>query len=180
MTESFFGDKMLVALIAYTVAGSSEWTIDFLSNFFQDLIAFRSRCTACFTLISSTNFLQTLVGNKSFQEIFPSMQKFRANVSGAYLKFVTIKNCTSTTALLFTDNFMLNIYHLTFHSQNVLIFWQIWAISSLGEPEKSHFYLQEWNKLSTTTIVTLSMERNPFSAKNQTLRSYRVYFSPTK
>jgi len=27
---------------------------------------------------------------------------------------------------------------------------------------------------------TLSMERNPFSAKNQTLRSYRVYISPTK
>jgi len=24
------------------------------------------------------------------------------------------------------------------------------------------------------------MERNPFSAKNQTLRSYRVYISPTK
>jgi len=23
------------------------------------------------------------------------------------------------------------------------------------------------------------MERNPFSAKNQTLRSYRVYISPT-
>jgi len=27
---------------------------------------------------------------------------------------------------------------------------------------------------------TLSIERNPFSAKNQTLRSYRVYISPTK
>jgi len=24
------------------------------------------------------------------------------------------------------------------------------------------------------------MERNPFSAQNQTLRSYRVYISPTK
>jgi len=24
------------------------------------------------------------------------------------------------------------------------------------------------------------MERNPFSAKNQTLRSYRIYISPTK
>jgi len=30
-----------------------------------------------------------------------------------------------------------------------------------------------------TNTCTLSMERNPFSAKNQTLRSYRVYISPT-
>jgi len=28
--------------------------------------------------------------------------------------------------------------------------------------------------------ITLSIERNPFSAENQTLRSYRVYISPTK
>jgi len=27
---------------------------------------------------------------------------------------------------------------------------------------------------------TISMERNAFSAQNQTLRSYRVYISPTK
>jgi len=26
----------------------------------------------------------------------------------------------------------------------------------------------------------MSMERNPFSAKNETLRSYRVHISPTK
>jgi len=28
--------------------------------------------------------------------------------------------------------------------------------------------------------MTLSIERNPFSAQNQTLRSYRVYISPKK
>jgi len=28
--------------------------------------------------------------------------------------------------------------------------------------------------------ATLSIERNPFLAQNQTLRSYRVYISPTK
>jgi len=26
----------------------------------------------------------------------------------------------------------------------------------------------------------MSMERNPFSAQNQTIRSYRAYISPTK
>jgi len=26
----------------------------------------------------------------------------------------------------------------------------------------------------------LSVERNPFKVKNQTLKSYRVYFSPTR
>jgi len=30
------------------------------------------------------------------------------------------------------------------------------------------------------THTTLSIERNPFSAQNQTLKSYRVYISPTK
>jgi len=29
-------------------------------------------------------------------------------------------------------------------------------------------------------LRTLSVEGNPFSAQNQTLRSYRVYVSPTK
>jgi len=28
--------------------------------------------------------------------------------------------------------------------------------------------------------TSLSVERNPFSAQNQTLRSYREYISPTK
>jgi len=28
--------------------------------------------------------------------------------------------------------------------------------------------------------IPLSLERKPFSAQNQTLRSYRVYISPTK
>jgi len=27
--------------------------------------------------------------------------------------------------------------------------------------------------------MSLSIERNPFSAKNQTLRSYKVFISPT-
>jgi len=30
------------------------------------------------------------------------------------------------------------------------------------------------------SLRSLSMDRNPFSAQNQTLRSYRVYISPTK
>jgi len=34
-----------------------------------------------------------------------------------------------------------------------------------------------WNQL---VVITLSIERNPFSAQNQTLRSYGVYLSPTK
>jgi len=33
---------------------------------------------------------------------------------------------------------------------------------------------------SKYTLQALSMERNPFSAQNQTLRSCRVYTSPTK
>jgi len=33
---------------------------------------------------------------------------------------------------------------------------------------------------SQLAMVLLLIERNPFSAQNQTLRSYRVYISPTK
>jgi len=36
-------------------------------------------------------------------------------------------------------------------------------------------------KLSFSMMfIILSIERNPFSAQNQTLRSYRRYISPTK
>jgi len=31
-----------------------------------------------------------------------------------------------------------------------------------------------------TIVKGMFMEKNPFSAQNQTLRSYRVYISPTK
>jgi len=50
---------------------------------------------------------------------------------------------------------------------------------------KQHYYVRNRNKPMIITELQLNLqkpvyEKKPFSAKNQTLRSYRVYISPTK
>jgi len=60
--------------------------------------------------------------------------------------------------------------------QFIFVFFHF-VILQMSLREKHSFSFRHWE--NDRMLLTLSIERNPFPAKNQTLRSYRVYISPT-